>query len=220
MGPSNHNKSSNCLKPAFFSFLALILATICMLAFGLFFSGSVLTSIGKFIIYSDPLQKADAIAVLSGGGVPRLQEAGRLFKENQGAYIILTETGIVTENYGDLSQIEKNQLVEMGVQPRAIIITLTQVDATVDEATAVYKTAKTNNFKSLIIVTDTYHSLRTHLVYQNIFKGKNISIIIRPVRDDWYQADDWWKTPEGWQVTITEYSKLLGYLIEQRFLIK
>jgi uncharacterized SAM-binding protein YcdF (DUF218 family) len=181
----------------------------------LFLSEGVLTAAGKLLIYSDPPHTADAIVVLSGGGLPRLEEAARLYKEKQAPYIILTETGIITEKYGELSQIEKGQLVDMDIQPQAIFITDMHVDSTTDEARVIRKLLNTKGFKSAVIVTDTFHSRRTHLVFQDAFKGNDLTVYIKPVRDDWYIAATWWTSLEGWQVTLPEASKLIIYFFSQ-----
>jgi hypothetical protein len=62
-------------------------------------------------------------------------------------------------------------------------------------------------------VTDTFHSFRTHLIFQDAFKGNDLTFIIRPVRDDWYLAATWWTSLDGWQTTLSEYAKLITYLI-------
>ncbi|MCE1252843.1 MAG: YdcF family protein [Anaerolineae bacterium] len=178
-----------------------------------------LTALGGLIIIADPKHEADAIVVLSGGGTPRLQEAVKLRDEKLAVPIILTETGIITENYGSLSQIEKNQLVEMGVDPRDIYITEQHVDSTRDEAHAIYKLMNNQGFKSVIVVTDPYHSLRTRMVFADEFRGQDLTAYIRPVRDSWYNAATWWTSARGWQATLNEYGKLLAYVFFQRYKI-
>jgi len=179
---------------------------------------SLLTAAGKILIYADPPHKADAIAVLSGGGEPRLQEAARLYKENLAPYIILTETGLVTQKFGSLSSIEKNQLVDMGVQPRDIFITEIQVDSTTGEARAIRKMINTRGYKSVLVVTDTFHSTRAHLIFEDAFQGNDLIFYIHPLRDDWFNAATWWTSLAGWQTTVLEYAKLISYLVDSRIL--
>ena len=216
MNPNKAPKKSGCLIGSCFSITTLLLAIVIFLGVSLLFSAQILTGVGSVLIHSDPLEKADAIVVLSGGGLPRLGEAAKLQQENKGGFIILTETGIVTDQYGDLSQIEKNQLAELGVQPSTILITETHVDTTTDEALVIRRLASKNGYKTIIVVTDTFHSMRTRMIFDDTFKGRDINVIIRPVRDDWYKAGTWWKSTQGWQVTLEEYSKLFGYYFEQR----
>ena len=67
----------------------------------------VLTALGGILIVSDPIEnKADAVVVLSGGD-GRLEEAARLWKEKQADFIILTETGEVSSEFGKVSEIKR-----------------------------------------------------------------------------------------------------------------
>src|SRR5512133_3756068 len=54
---------------------------------------------GAVLVVADPLEKADAVVVLSGGDETRIQEAISLYKEDYAGSIILTETGAVLENF-------------------------------------------------------------------------------------------------------------------------
>jgi len=194
------------------------LVFIFVLATALLLAEGGLTTAGRLLIYNNPLDKvdADAIAILSGGGTPRLEEGARLYQNHLAPAIILTDTGYITPKYGSLSSIEKNQLVDMGVQPRDILITEVHVDSTADEARAIRKLLNTRGFKSVIIVTDTFHSMRTHLIFDDDFKGNDLTVYIHPLEDDWFNAATWWTSIAGWQTTLLEYSKLFAYLFTSR----
>jgi uncharacterized SAM-binding protein YcdF (DUF218 family) len=176
-----------------------------------------LTALGGLIIIADPEHKADAIVVLSGGGTPRLAEAVRLRKDKLANAIILTETGTITEDFGKLSAIERNQLVDMGVTPQDIYITEQHVDNTRDEAHVVHKLMNTQHFKSVIVVTDPYHSLRTRIIFTDEFSQDGLTVYVRPVRGHWYSATTWWTSLNGWEVTLSEYARLLAYVFIQRY---
>ena len=219
MNPPTLSKSRGCLPRigrVFTGNLWPLLAAGVLV--GMIVAELLFTAAGRLLIYSEPPHQADAIAVLSGGGEPRLQEAFNLYQEKQASVIILTETGSVTAHFGSLSSIEKNQLEEMGVRGGDIFITETVVDSTADEARVIRKMINTRGFKSVIIVTDTFHSFRAHLIFQDAFKGNDLTFYIRPVRDDWYKSATWWTTTEGWQTTLLEYTKLISFLFETRVL--
>jgi uncharacterized SAM-binding protein YcdF (DUF218 family) len=179
-----------------------------------------LTALGGLIIIADPEHKADAIVVLSGGGTPRLSEAVRLRKDKLANAIILTETGITTETFGKLSEIEKLQLVDMGVTPRDIYITEQHVDNTRDEAHVIHKLMNAQHFKSVIVVTDPYHSLRTRIIFSDEFSGDGLTAYVRPVRGHWYNAATWWTSLAGWEATLNEYARLLAYVFIQRYTVR
>ena len=177
---------------------------------------SILTAMGNLIITSDAAYRSDAIVVLSGGGTPRLQEAARLHLEGLAPFVILTETGGTTESFGSISDIEKEQLAEFGVTPTKILVTERHVDSTQDEARVIHKLMNNKAFKSIIVVTDPYHCLRTRMIFTDELQKDGLIAYIRPVRDHWYKADTWWKTPEGWQITISEYIKLITTVFVQK----
>jgi uncharacterized SAM-binding protein YcdF (DUF218 family) len=58
------------------------------------------------------------------------------------------------------------------------------------------------------VVTDPYHTRRTQFIFDSVFAGSDIQVMIRPVRDHWYQSSTWFFSLNGWRVTITEYGKL------------
>jgi len=63
---------------------------------------------GAVLVIADPLEKADAIVVLSGGEEVRLQEAISLYQEEYAETIILTETGAKVEGYNARDGVEYN----------------------------------------------------------------------------------------------------------------
>ena len=172
---------------------------------------------GDLISTSDAAYRSDAIVVLSGGGTPRLQEAARLHLEGLAPFVIITETGGTTDNFGTISDIEKQQLAEYGVSPSKILVTERHVDSTQDEARVIHKLMNSKAFKSIIVVTDPYHCLRTRLIFNDELKKDALVAHIRPVSDSWYKADSWWTSLEGWNVTTSEYTKLVTYYFFQKY---
>jgi uncharacterized SAM-binding protein YcdF (DUF218 family) len=193
-----------------------------LLIFGLLLATIVLVlllpyafrKIAGVLIFADPLEKTDAGVVLGGGDETRIQEAANLYKEQYIRYLVLTDTGAELENF-DTQYVDEMRIraVKLGVPVNLIYITEKLSDNTVEEAQAVKALAHQQGFKSLIIITDPYHTYRTHMVYRDIFEGDDISIIVSPVRDSWYQPTTWWKSLKGWQITILEYVKLVRYYL-------
>src|SRR3972149_11140116 len=65
----------------------------------------LLKAIGRYLVTEDPLQKADAIAVLAGnGGVARTLEAVRLYQDGYAPKIILTHQ-ILPKGYDALPRL-------------------------------------------------------------------------------------------------------------------
>ena len=173
-----------------------------------------LYSAGRFLIYADPLKDADAVVPLSGGGdLSRLEEAANIYNAKYAKTFIITETG---EDMPDLgiprSTVQRDKLLLLGVPANDIMITERHVSSTYEEARVTMKLLRSKDMKSIIVVTDPYHSMRTHLIFRDVYKTSGIEIIIRPAPSTWYRANTWWLSSEGWQATLFEYFKLIGYL--------
>lgn len=188
-------------------------ALVVMILMSLLFVEFFLRAAGGILIVADPLEESDAAYVLSGGGIERLEEAALLYKNKDVNQVILTDTGITLPEYGDYTKIMRFEATRLGIPPGAILITEQVVTSTWEEAVAAKKTFKSRGIASAVIVTEPYHSLRTKLIFNRIFRGSDIIITIHPVRGHWYQSTNWWQTLAGWELTINEYFKLLAFFL-------
>jgi len=176
----------------------------------------VLTALGAVLIIADPIQTADAAVVLSGGGLGRLEEASKLYGEKYINWVILTETGESSPEFGLYSEIDRIEAVRLGVPPRQIIITEQNVKDTSDEAKAVRDIMEARGFSSVLVITDPFHSLRTRLLFREIFKDSSVNFFIRPVRSHWYRSSTWWTSQAGWEATWNEYVRIFYYLAKKQ----
>ncbi|MCC6146179.1 MAG: YdcF family protein [Anaerolineaceae bacterium] len=173
-----------------------------------------LRGLGAFLIVADPLERSHAVIVLSGGGNPRLEEAGRLYKEGFADKLILTETGNKVAGYNqDYSFYETLKILNMDIPPTAVFVTEKHAQNTYAEAVAVLDLMKNNNFRSGIVVTDPYHTRRARMIFRDIFAGSGISIRIWPASNHWYRSTSWFLQPKGWYATLSEYGGLAVYLL-------
>ena len=189
--------------PGLFALLLSVLAGIYFLLWGL----------GGILIIADPIQPADTIVLLSGGGIERMDEAVRLYKDHFAKTFILTDpfTGIpeTGPNYIALQQQEAQSL---GIPANAILVTPVHPNSTSGEVGELRQFMEKNSFHSCIIVTDPYHTFRTRLITHDVFRGSSIKVMVRPVRAYWYQSQTWWMSKRGWITTISEYAKIASYL--------
>jgi uncharacterized SAM-binding protein YcdF (DUF218 family) len=173
----------------------------------------VLRGLGALLIVGDPLKKADAVVALGGGGEWRVIEAVRLIHERYASWLILTEPGEVKPGEGSGSQYFRTTAVENGLSPFAIQITDGVQHSTHDEALAVLRLMEQNNYKSVIVVTDPFHTMRSRLIFRDVFKGSGRTIRIHPVPNHWYRSGTWFLSEQGWEQTFLEYIKLTGYAL-------
>ena len=164
-----------------------------------------LRGIGALLIFADPLEKADMAVALSGDTGDRVSEAALLMRNNYVDGIIITYTD---EKARDALI---SEAVKKEISAGRIYVTYATVSNTVDEARAVRELAAERAQESLIVITDPFHTLRTRIIFRDIFEGSGIKIQVRPVADHWYRSDSWWKTREGVNLTIQEYLKIVLY---------
>jgi uncharacterized SAM-binding protein YcdF (DUF218 family) len=187
-----------------------------LFCFGLICLYFSLYGLGGFLIVADPLQSADAMVVLSGD-MERMSETATLFKDNFARVLILTETdqpftgSDAPETNSTLAK--RLQAQQEGIPADAILVTRAKSNSTLDEARVVLALLQEKGFSSCIVVTDPFHSRRTRMIFQDVFGGSGIKVIIRPVRDHWYRSSSWWLSQKGWQATTSEYLKYVAYLL-------
>ncbi len=166
-------------------------------------------ALGGFLVFGDRLQRADAVILLSGGDEARLGEAVRIFQSGLASQFVITETGTIPDGGGPrASSLLAEQAVAAGVPWENIATTLGKSASTRDEAAAVRDFAERDGLKSIIVVTDPYHTRRTQYVFHAVFSGSGIRVMVRPVRAHWYQSATWFFSRRGWEVTVKEYLKL------------
>jgi uncharacterized SAM-binding protein YcdF (DUF218 family) len=184
--------------------LILIIAC-CLLPFCLMAAGSVL-------VIADPIDKADAAVVLSGGEMERLTTASILYHNQTVEKIIITETGNTVDELGaSYTKLYKEHLRNLDVPDNAILITEGVSTSTYQEATAVKDLLYKVDLGSVIVVTDPYHTFRTRLIFNEVFSNSDKSASVIPSDDHWYKSTTWFLSIRGWKTTLLEYAKVFGY---------
>lgn len=175
---------------------------------------SLLTAAGALLIVGDPLRKSDVVVLLGGGDRQRLEEALKVYMDRDASLMVLTETGEIDPDTGEAySRIIQMEMLEMGMPMGGMVFTEEHGNSTYEEAVAVRDfLTKNKAVLSAIIVTDPYHTMRTRLIYREVFADSDIRVSVRPVRGHWYRSNTWWRSRAGWEATITEYIKLFAFL--------
>jgi len=186
------------------SCLLVILVTLALLY--IFMRG-----LGAFLITGDTLKKGDAVVALGGGGDWRVEEAVRLIEEKWAMNLILTEPGEINPGEGLASRFFRETAIEYGLSPNAIIVTDGVQRSTHDEAEAVLALMQKHNFKSVIVVTDPFHTQRTRMIFREVFDESGRTVRVHPVPSHWYRSGTWFFSREGWGNTVREYGKMVGF---------
>ena len=155
-----------------------------------------------------------AVVALSGGERGRAAHAALLFNQSYADWFVVTnmpfDTPGVRLSYGELMQ---QEAIWQGVPERYIFIIPGIVETTYDEAIAVRGLAQDREWRSLIVVTDPYHTRRARMAFREVFRGSGITVAVQPVNEHEYRADSWWQSRDGLRETWTEYAKLVLHLI-------
>lgn len=174
--------------------------------------------LAKNLIVEKPLEKADAILVLSGGSafVERTHRAAELYKKGVAPKIFLTNDGV----QGGWNQKEqtnlffyeqaRRELIKQGVPAENIEVLLEVVEGTHDEAVLFEKIIRERNLKSILLITSAYHTRRTLSTFQKVFGEKNEIGIAAPEIPT-PSPDYWWLFRQGWRNIALEYLKIFYY---------
>ena len=177
----------------------------------------------RCLIVSVPLDRADAIVVLSGSStlMERVQHAARLYSEDRSRKILLTSDG----QQGGWSQVKQRnpysyeraleELGRLGVPSENIEVVQPAVYSTWDEAMLVSQYAEAQKLRSILIVTSSYHSRRALWSFRNAFRTSGIQVGLDPVRTGIQTPSPatWWLHGSGWRMVAVEYLKFGYYRI-------
>jgi len=172
----------------------------------------------RMLVVEAPLERADAILVLSGSSriIERTNLATQLFKEGRAPKILLTNDNQLLgwdakEQRNLLSyQWSRKILVGNGIPSEKIEVVMDPVGGTYEELQAVQHYAAKNELHSLLIVTSAYHTRRTLWTADNLFKGMQLTIGLEhpsAVPSPWF----WWLRRSGWRMVAGEYVKMAYY---------
>jgi uncharacterized SAM-binding protein YcdF (DUF218 family) len=176
--------------------------------------------IGNQMVHHDPLEHADAIVVLAGGTPSREIEAAALFKAgwaprvvvprgpDDAPYNALVSRGMTMELPSDF---RLRVLREFGVPPAAVVALTPVVMSTIQEAGSVLDWSTANGVRSLIVVTNAFHTARARYVYQKLGRARGIRTITRATQAEGSDFSGWWKTRGGLAVGLVELQKTLFY---------
>jgi uncharacterized SAM-binding protein YcdF (DUF218 family) len=161
-------------------------------------------TIGHWLIVRQTPPRADAIHVLGGDSCDyhRTKHAISLHRSGIADTIIFTGSG------DELTRVTKaSEALGFPVAKRIVI---DRCLSTMDEALEVKKLNK--SWKSIILVTDIYHTRRAVHTFQKILPG--VLIYSNPAYNSTYDEKSWWKTEAGFMAVFEETLKLKYYFVK------
>jgi uncharacterized SAM-binding protein YcdF (DUF218 family) len=160
----------------------------------------VFLGVGRWLVVQDPLEKAQAILVLSGGMPFRAEEAARLYREGYAPKVWLThsaEPGATLSAMG-LSYISEDAydvrvLTHEGVPPNAIRLLQPDILNTADEISIASEALAQEKGSAVIIVTSKVHTRRARILWRRLAARRGTAIV-RATSDDPFEPGRWWRT--------------------------
>lgn len=185
-----------------------------LLAFGLrFFSTLIALTIAVFLIgfvvFADSIergppenaQNADGIVALTGGRA-RIGEAVKLLAEGKAKRLLITGVHPTTT---------KDKLRDLVHGDEALFACCVDLDRralnTSGNAVETRRWARSKGFKSLIVVTSSYHMPRTLVELQRVLP--RVQFYPYPVVAPDFPIDRWWGSSDALKILFSEYVKYI-----------
>ena len=172
---------------------------------------------GLWLVREDPLQKSQAIVVLSGGLPDRALAAAEIYRVGFAKEIWLTQPlqpGSSMEDlhlpYAGEEQYNRMVLVAQGVPPANIRLLTPRILNTADELHAVAEALNQHPGASAIAVTAKAHTRRVRALWKQVSQGDHGRLLVRASTEDPFDAAHWWRSTNDALTVVREYLGLLN----------
>jgi uncharacterized SAM-binding protein YcdF (DUF218 family) len=172
--------------------------------------------VGRWLVVEDPLVKARAIAVLSGGMPLRAMEAAKLYREGYAPEIWLTHSSEPGETLGEMGisfagedDYNTRILIHERVPLGAIHVLETPIVNTADEIRVIGSALAGEKDRTVIIVTTKAHTRRVRLLWRKLASGNGVTIV-RAASGDAFDPRHWWRTTNGALDVVREVLGILN----------
>jgi uncharacterized SAM-binding protein YcdF (DUF218 family) len=171
------------------------------LVVGLIISTAIIfLNVGRWLILEDPLDKAQAIVVLSGGMPMRAKEAARLYNAAYAPQVWLTRANQPAASLQEMhiayigeEFFNSRVLMHEGVPSIAIHVLEPSIDNTADEIRVIAAELVREKGAAVIIVTTKAHTRRVRALWKELSGGRGRAIV-RAASSDPFDPDHWWRT--------------------------
>jgi hypothetical protein len=181
----------------------------------------MLAAVGRFLVVSHPVEKADLVVCLTGSPVERGLEAVELIKEGYASRVFIPREepweaiNVLRSrdvHYPESRELFFDMMKGLDLSPDALTSSETPAGSIAEEAELVRRVAASEGCKRIIVVTSPHQSRRAWVAFRHFFKGTDVSVIIRPSRFSDFQPGEWWKKQRYARDVILEYIKTAWYL--------
>jgi len=183
-----------------------------ILIFILTLSFILLKNVDTFLIYQSSTipNSVDAVVVLGGGTGSRVDKALRVFNEHNANYMIMSSGPYF---YTTSSKIMGEYAIRNGLKPDVVLYEENSY-STKDHVYNLDPIFQQKNIRTAIIVTEYFHTARTHSLFSDYYNSskssKKINLFI-VAADDGINYKNWYKDHESIQKIGIELIKRVYY---------
>jgi uncharacterized SAM-binding protein YcdF (DUF218 family) len=196
------------------SLLSLIFIVVfCAILY--FARGPILRVIGETWVVEDPLEKSDAIIVLSDDNfyADRAAHAADLYRHGWAPLVVAS--GRKLRPYVGVGELMQHDLIERGVPKDKIITISHNADNTREEAQILLRQAMEHKWRSVIIVTSNYHTRRARYIFLRVFP-QEIGVTVSGANDGSFDPAHWWQSRLGLKELTREWAGMVVAMWELR----
>jgi uncharacterized SAM-binding protein YcdF (DUF218 family) len=175
------------------SSLISLLFVVVLCAVLYFARGPILRFSGETWVVEDPLDRADAIIVLSDDNfyADRATRAADLYRH--GMAPIVVASGRRLRPYAGIAELMEHDLIERGVPKDKIVRISHNAENTREEAQALAQQALERKWRSVIVVTSNYHTRRARYIFLHVFPAQT-QVRVSGAQDGDFDPQHWWQS--------------------------
>ena len=167
------------------------------------------------LIVEDPLQKVDALVVLSGGGYDRGNEAVKIVNGGYTHHVICTGGNPVIELKVFGIDTLQSDMTAANLRRQSIpdsdITELRDGTSTKEESDIIADYCQRHQIKKIIILSSKLHTHRVQEVFKNKLKKQGIEVIVRGAPNSRFDELQWWRDEDGLIAVNNEWIKRFYY---------
>jgi uncharacterized SAM-binding protein YcdF (DUF218 family) len=191
--------------------LAVIAITIAVL----FVAVAAFRGAGRWLVRPDPLERAEAIVVLSGSMPYRAMEAANVYRMGYAPEVWVTRPESPAETldamgvrYLGEEEYNRQILTHSGVPDADVHILPETVENTEQELFEVAAELRREGKNKVIIVTSPQHTRRVKALWRKV-AGENLQAIVCAAPQDPFDANRWWRNTRD---TFSVVREILGLM--------
>ena len=174
--------------------VTLIVVLLLILLCGVLYlvRGPILRFVGENWIVEDPLERSDAIIMLSDDNfyADRATRAAELYR--RGMAPVVVASGRRLRPFAGIAELMVRDLSERGVPKDKIEAFAHDADNTREEAQALALLAARKKWRNVIVVTSNYHTRRARYIFDRVYPS-TVKVRVASAHDGDFDPECWWQ---------------------------